>query len=96
MPCPALLATCAIPFSGTRTVWTGLAVGNHAGFSHRARLAPALFVLLAQLAAPLLVCLGLAGGHRVDSGGRDLDRQSHDIDCRLGDRAHDLAAEHGR
>ena len=51
---------------------------------------------LLQLAAALLVALGLAGGRRIDSGRDDFDRQGHDIDRGAGDGSDDAAAERQR
>ena len=57
------------------------------------QLPAARFLRLANLAAALLVRFGLAGGRRVDPGGRDLHRQGDDVDRGSGHGADNAARE---
>jgi len=65
----------------------GQSLALAAAFFKQAQLTTALFLGLTNLAAALLVGLGLAGSRGVDSGRDDFDGNGNNIDRRPGDGA---------
>jgi hypothetical protein len=58
--------------------------------------ATAPLLLLAKLAASALIGLGLARGHRIDSGTHHLHRQGDDIDRRARETAREKKRDQGK